>query len=250
MSPRIAGATFVVPIYNEATHLAGLIAPFCEWCGKHLDAFEVILSENGSRDDTVLVAQALCGRVPGLRLVHGGPPDYGEALKAGSRDAHFEHVYILELDCLDTDFVTRAGAALAAGAELVVGSKVMRGAADRRPLARRLFTRGYNLILKVMFGFRGSDTHGLKAYRHARADRLLQACRTTRSVMPTEFVLRCWREGLRVVEIPVALAELRTERASALKLLPSVARGFWQLRAALRERADAPETPGGPQPAP
>jgi hypothetical protein len=182
------------------------------------------------------VAQELCGRLPGLRLVHGGPADYGEALKAGSRAATYEHVFVVELDCLDTDFVTRARAALAAGAELVVGSKVMRGAADRRPLARRLFTRGYNLVLQVAFGFRGTDTHGLKAYRHARADRVLQFCRTRRSVMPSEFVLRCWREGVRVVELPVALEELRAERASALKLLPSVARGFLQLRAALRER--------------
>ena len=50
---------------------------------------------------------------------------------------------------------------------MVVGSKAMKGASDERPLIRRAATRVLNGMLRVALGFRGTDTHGLKAFRRA-----------------------------------------------------------------------------------
>ena len=46
-----------------------------------------------------------------------------------------------------------------------VGSKVAPGSRDERPLARRLITRVFNGFLRIALGFKGSDTHGVKAFR-------------------------------------------------------------------------------------
>ena len=47
---------------------------------------------------------------------------------------------------------------------MVVGSKAMKGASDQRPLFRRAATRVINGMLRVALDFRGTDTHGLKAF--------------------------------------------------------------------------------------
>jgi hypothetical protein len=48
---------------------------------------------------------------------------------------------------------------------MVVGSKAMKGSMDQRPLLRRAATRVINGMLRVALDFRGTDTHGLKAFR-------------------------------------------------------------------------------------
>src|SRR5438552_3819524 len=63
--------------------------------------------------------------------------------------------------------------------------------------------------LRVAFGFRGTDTHGLKALRKARLEPIAAQCVTDRSLFDTELVLRAERAALRVVEIPVDVREIR-----------------------------------------
>ena len=93
-------------------------------------------------------------------------PNYGAALRQGIEGARGELVICEEIDLCDLDFHRRALALLRAGeADLVVGSKVMRGAHDRRPAGRRAATRVYNAALRLTLGFTGTDTHGLKAFR-------------------------------------------------------------------------------------
>ena len=45
---------------------------------------------------------------------------------------------------------------------MVVGSKALPGARDRRPYFRRFATRTLNRMLRTATGWRGTDTHGLK----------------------------------------------------------------------------------------
>ena len=54
-----------------------------------------------------------------------------------------------------------------------------------------------------------SDTHGVKALRRSSLLAIAEECVTDRSLFDTELVLRAHRAGLRVVEIPVEVHELR-----------------------------------------
>ena len=77
-----------------------------------------------------------------------------------------------EIDLCDADFHRRALGLLEHGdADMVVGSKAMKGASDERPLFRRAATRVINGMLRVALDFRGTDTHGLKAFHRDRAAR-------------------------------------------------------------------------------
>jgi len=118
---------------------------------------------------------------------------------------------------------------IAEGADLVVGSKAMRGADDGRPWVRRAATRTITVLLRLITGFRGTDTHGLKAFVRARLEPVVRACTVERDLFASELVIRAQRTGRHVREIPIALRERRPPSIQLLRRVPRVLKGLVQL---------------------
>jgi hypothetical protein len=118
--------------------------------------------------------------------------------------------------------------------DFVVGSKAMEGAMDRRPYFRRLGTVVINGMLKVALGFRGTDTHGLKAFRREIVQPIASACQIDRDLFASELVIRAERAGLGVREIPVRVQEKRPPTVGLVKRVPNVLRNFAKLFIAIR----------------
>jgi len=119
---------------------------------------------------------------------------------------------------------------------MVVGSKAMKGANDSRPWVRRVATRVINLLLRVATGFRGTDTHGLKAFKRERLTDVARACVVERDLFASEFVIRAQRMGRDVREIPIALHEKRPPSTALLRRVPRVLKGLIELGWTIRIR--------------
>ncbi|MBL9009165.1 MAG: glycosyltransferase [Myxococcales bacterium] len=236
--------SIVIPIYNEEGILHAAIVDLVERlqrAAQHEPLFaryEILLSENGSRDGTVQVGRALAERYPQVQLHSLGRPDYGAALKAGILRARGTYVLCDEIDLCDVDFYTRALPLLTSGeAELVVGSKAMAGADDRRPLLRRAATKTINGMLRVLVGFTGTDTHGLKAFRRQALLPTVEHCMVEKDLFASEFVIRAEREGKRVREIPVRIAEKRPPSINLVRRVPNVLKNLAILTYNIRIRS-------------
>ena len=235
MSDAAPEISVVIPIYNEEAILAESVAELLRgFAAAGITAFEIVLAENGSRDRTREVAAQLVREHPQLRTFSCKTPNYGAALRQGIEGARGELVICEEIDLCDLDFHRRALALLRAGeADLVVGSKVMRGAHDRRPAGRRAATRVYNGMLRLTLGFTGTDTHGLKAFRRSALAPVVGRCIVGHDVFASELVIRAEREGLRVREIPVELVEKRAPSIHLLRRVPKVLHNLVRLMAAI-----------------
>jgi glycosyltransferase AglD len=225
----------VIPVYNEAVILAESLHELCDGLDALGVTFEIVVAENGSRDATIAEAERVSQRRPQVRAFSHPEPNYGGALRAGIRRARGRFVVCEEIDLCDVEFHQRALQLLRRGeADMVIGSKAMRGANDRRPLWRRLATRIYNAVLRVLLGFRGTDTHGLKAFVRARVLPVAERCVVEHDVFASELVIRAQRSGLVVREIPVELREKRAPSVHLLRRVPRVlknlARLFWSIR--------------------
>jgi hypothetical protein len=115
-----------------------------------------------------------------------------------------------------------------------VGSKAMRGAEDQRPLLRRTATRVINGMLRVVVDFRGTDTHGLKAFARDALVPIAEACVVDRDLFASEFVIRAGRAGVRVVEIPVRVAEKRRPAVNLIRRVPNVLANLAKLTYVIR----------------
>ena len=227
--------SFVIPVYNEEAMLHAAVVDLRERLAPHGLSYELILAENGSRDRTADVARELCARYPELRLLQSRTPNYGQALRQGITGARGQLVICEEIDLCDVDFHLEALALLRAGAaDFVIGSKLISGARDARPLLRHSASLLYTRLLRVLFDFGGTDTHGLKAFRRALVLPLVEACRVERDVFASELVIRAYRAPLRVVEIPVRILEKRPPSIGLWRRVSGVIKDLWHLTRAIR----------------
>jgi glycosyltransferase involved in cell wall biosynthesis len=230
MADRSPFLSVVIPVYNEAKIVSSAAAELCQSLEDRGLDYELVFAENGSTDQTPRILQQLAESNPRIRWLHFPQPNYGGALKQGILQARGEIVVCDEIDLCDLVFYDQALPMLRARtADMVVGSKAAKGASDRRPLLRRLATRVHNKLLKVLVGFRGTDTHGLKTFRRDELALVVRACVVDRDVFASELVIRAWRQGLKVVEIPVQLHEKRQPSVHLLRRVPNVLKNVAKL---------------------
>jgi glycosyltransferase involved in cell wall biosynthesis len=230
MSEKSPELSVVIPVYNEASIVQSAAEELCAALEAQGADFELILAENGSTDSTATIVEALSQRSSRIRAIHVGEPNYGKALRQGIRSARGTFVLCDEIDLCDVDFYNRALPLLRSGAaELVVGSKAARGARDERPLLRRAGTKVINGILRLSVGFRGTDTHGLKAFRRERLLEVVDACLVDRDMFASEFVIRAGRMGRQVTEIPVVVQEKRRPTINLVRRVPNVLKNVGRL---------------------
>src|SRR5262249_10263349 len=105
---------------------------------------------------------------------------------------------------------------------------------DQRPMVRRVGTRVYNGLLRAVCHYRGTDTHGLKAFKREVLLGTVQRCMLDRDVFASEFVIRAHREKKKVVEIPFAGREKRAPSINLLKRVPHVLKSVARLAVYVR----------------
>jgi glycosyltransferase involved in cell wall biosynthesis len=219
--------SIVIPVCNEEEILESAVVELKERLIQLGWRFELLLSENGSTDRTREILKNLVSGQESLRGLTENAPNYGLALRKGIEEASGTHVICDEIDVCDVDFHTRALELLNGDrADLVIGSKQHAESFDLRPWTRRLATRMVNLILRVVLGYRGTDTHGLKAFHRETLLPVVRKCRMDKDIFASELVLRVERMGLRVVEIPVQIEEQRPARIPLVRRVPRV---LWQI---------------------
>lgn len=229
----------VIPVYNEEAILPTAAAELTSGLDQLGLDYEVIFAENGSRDGTPALLEELTQKNKKLKWFHSETPNYGVALKAGILRAAGDYVVCDEIDLCDMEFYKAALPRLDSGeADLVVGSKAAKGASDQRPMVRRLATRAHNKLLKVTLGFKGTDTHGLKAFRRQALLPTIERCVVDMDVFASEFVVRAWRDGLNVVEIPIQLHEKRQPSIHLFRRVPNVLKNVAKLVYVIRVRGE------------
>ena len=235
MSSSAPEVSIVIPVYNEAKLLGSALNELRERLAGLGFSYEIVLAENGSTDCTLERVLELEQRWPELRSVTLPSPNYGKALRHGIEAARGRYVVCDEIDIGDTDFYARALELLRQGqADFVVGSKLAGGAKDDRPWLRHWLSLAYTGTLQLLVGFRGTDTHGLKALRREAALPVVRACQVDRDVFASELVIRAERASLKVVEIPTRIREKRPPSINLVRRVPAVVTNLAKLAWVLR----------------
>ena len=100
--------------------------------------------------------------------------------------------------------------------------------------ARHAASIFYTGLLRVLLGFQGTDTHGLKAFRRDRLLDFVRSCLVEKDVFASELVIRAYRGGLRIKEIPVRVVEKRPPSINLFKRVPNVLKSVAKLTWAIR----------------
>jgi GT2 family glycosyltransferase len=220
----------VIPVHNEAAYLPGALPRLRAELDALGEPYEVILAENGSTDGTDRVAAGLAAADPErLRVLSLPEPNYGAAMRAGFRAATGRWMVNFDIDYFSGDFL-RTALDRAGTADLVLASKRAPGADDRRSRLRRLGTGGFNLLLRLLFRSRVTDTHGMKMVGRPVVEEIVPLVRSTLDLFDTELVIRAERAGYCIAEVPALVEEQRDARSAFLGRVPRTLVGLVRIR--------------------
>jgi glycosyltransferase involved in cell wall biosynthesis len=193
--------SIVLPAYNEEQNVAAAVAAVSEVAQTLDREYEILVVNDGSKDNTGQIVRDLEPQVPGLRLVEHYPNrGYGGALKAGFAAAKGALIAFVPAD---NQFVFGEVRELLEKLEQKEADIVCGYRHDRQdPLIRRLNALGWNTVVRLLFGYLSRDIDcGFKLFRREVLDRV--HIESDGAMVDTEFLAGAKARGMRIAEAPV-----------------------------------------------
>ncbi|MCF7838274.1 MAG: polyprenol monophosphomannose synthase [Candidatus Marinimicrobia bacterium] len=207
-------ALVIVPTYNERSNVAEL-ASAVRQCAP---TTELLFVDDNSPDGTGALLDEIADGNKGVHVLHKpGKQGLGRAYIDGFQWALARDYELIGE--MDADFshnpadIPRLQAAVAAGADLALGSRYKGGVrVINWPLNRLVLSRAATLYVRLSTGLPVTDpTGGFKCSRRAvLADLALDAIRSNGYSFQIEMTHQAWIRGFRIVEVPIVFDERRS----------------------------------------
>lgn len=230
--------SLIIPAFNEAQRIGSTLRRAHRFLAARPTSFEIIVVDDGSTDHTVALVTALASELPGLRVLRS-PANRGKghAVRRGMLAATGQIRVFSDADgSTPIDELDPLLRALAAGADIAIGSRYLAASRVTRPQPwfRRVWSRLVNRVVQRMLLPGVLDTHcGFKAFTAAAAGHTFAACTVDGWSFDLEVLARARAHGLRIQEVAVRWEN--DERSKArLGQLPREVRHVYRIRQQLR----------------
>jgi len=228
--------SLVLPAYNEAHRLPPYLATVRAYLdSRYGQGYEVIVVDDGSSDGHAEYIECLAADWPQLRCIrHAYNQGKGAAVRTGVLAARGASILFADADgATPIGEECRLAAAIRAGADVAVGSRLVDGAGAKRSrhwvrgLAGRLFAVMARAVLRLPI----RDTQcGFKMFRGDAGRHLFAMLEEARFLFDLEVLALAVRLGYRCVEVPVNWTEIPGGHLSMTRELPRIVAGLWRLR--------------------
>ena len=202
----------IVPTYNERDNLPRFAAKLLSLPVK----VDMLVVDDNSPDGTGKAADELVAQHPEINVIHRAKKEgLGRAYISGFKWAlERGYEFIFEIDCdfsHDPDDIPRfLEAAKKQEADLVLGSRYDGGVrVVNWPLKRLMLSRSAGIYVNLITGMPFTDpTGGYKCFRRRSLQAIqLDEVRSNGYSFQIEMTHRLWRDGYKVVEVPIVFTE-------------------------------------------
>jgi dolichol-phosphate mannosyltransferase len=200
----------VVPTYNERDNLP----PLAQRLLGLSVGVDLLVVDDNSPDGTGKIADELSGKHPSIHVLHRNEKNgLGRAYIAGFKWA-LEHGYEFVFE-LDGDFSHNPDdipmfLEAAQNADLVLGSRYLNGIrVINWPLSRLMLSKSAAKYVQIITGMPFTDpTGGYKCFRRRALEAInLDQIRSNGYSFQIEMTHKLWRQGLKVVEVPIVFTD-------------------------------------------
>ena len=203
--------SIVIPAYNEGKRIGATLEELLSYAEQQGWELEIIVVNDGSRDDTdEVVGRWAAGHACIRLLKNPGNRGKGYSVRNGMRQARGEVLLFTDADLSSPiSEAPRLLQAIREGADVAIGSRwlVAKLQTRRQPMYRQFLGRLFNLGLWMILGLDFRDTQcGFKAFRREAAQAIFARQRIEAWGFDPELLFLARKLGLRTVEVPVQWA--------------------------------------------
>jgi glycosyltransferase involved in cell wall biosynthesis len=197
--PELGGISLIFPVYNESFIIEQTLRNYVAELEHRVEDLEVIVSEDGSTDDTKAVLERLKEELPIKVFMSDQRKGYQEAMIDAIAKATKPWLFIVDSDYQFAAIDFWRLEPHRRTHDVILGMKLPR----KDPFYRIWLSHGYNYLLRLFFKlpYRDMDT-GFRLIRRSVAEKIGPQVRHM-SFFTAEFVVRAHYDGYQILEVPV-----------------------------------------------
>jgi dolichyl-phosphate beta-glucosyltransferase len=221
----------VIPAYNEQARLPRTVLDTIGWCTTRSLDFEIIIADDGSRDQTLAIGRLFAESDQRVRVLACPHMGKGAAVRMGMLNARGRFVLFMDADgATPLDEIWKLLAAVEAGKDVVIGSRVARHPGEvevTTSLYRRFIGRIFAFFVNVL-AVKGIDDSqcGFKMFRGDAVAAIFSRQKTAGFAFDVEILFIARRLSLSIVEVPVNWV---AQPGSKINLLADSIRMLWDI---------------------
>lgn len=199
----------IIPAYGEEKRIGETLLAISRYLKSQNYNYEIIVVNDGSKDNTAKVVGGMIGEIPNLKLIdnkinHGK----GYVVRQGMMEAGgFYRLFTDSDNSTPVEEVEKLLPYLSNGYDVAIGSRDIAGAKlePPQPLYRRILGRGWWVLTSFFVGTWGiSDTQcGFKAMTANAAKEIMPLCVIDRFAFDPEILLIARKKKLKVKEVGI-----------------------------------------------
>ncbi len=196
----------VVPVYNEQLVLKKNIAKLHSFLKNNVsDEWRIIIANNASSDDTLLIAQNLKKQYKNIRVVHLDQKGRGRALKKAWGESAADIMCYMDVDlATGLDAFPVLIKSIKQGAAVATGNRYDLSSSIKRKLSRLILSYGYSTLARLIVKTQIRDLQcGFKAISRSTKEALLPLLSNPGWFFDTELLVWAEKLGYPIAQIPV-----------------------------------------------
>jgi len=201
----------VVPAYNEGTRIYRNLKEIVTQTEKFCDDFMIIAVNDGSSDETETEIKRAAKTDSRIKYIsYSKNRGKGYAVRRGLLASSAKYMAFLDADLelppyLIGNFLTEMKKSeQGQPIDIVIGSKMHKDSQLKYPFIRKVFSFGYYVLLKLLFGLKLKDTQtGVKLFRSETVRPIVRDMHVTSFSFDVELLAIAAKRGLSISEMPV-----------------------------------------------
>jgi glycosyltransferase involved in cell wall biosynthesis len=223
--------SIILPAFNESARIGPGLEKALDFVREQGWSFEIIVVNDGSRDDTADIVKQLMANAPELRLLENpGNRGKGYSVRNGMLNARGDILLFSDADFSSPIYeAVKLIGAINQGAEVAFGSRWLLAETQtkRQSRLRQFVGRAYNLLLRVALGLPYKDTQcGFKAFTRKAAEVIFTRQQIEGWGFDPEILFIARKFGLTLQEVAV---EWANDDRSKINPITDGVKMFWEL---------------------
>ena len=214
----------VIPAHNEELFLGRTIHKIVEYIvsqNSFGDTFDILIVDNGSTDTTERIGLTLAQQYEHVNFKRIEAAGKGLAIRSGWMYGDYDYYCYIDADLAhEPASISLMISALQGGHDVVVCSRTHRDSNIVRPWLRKFLTRGYNILLRLVFQVRFTDAQaGCKGISQKARQILLAMPPENGYFFDTRLLISAEKSGYEICDLPCVYIDPRSQRFGLVRVI-------------------------------